>query len=243
MSFIKKLLTVFLLTFFTVSIVEAQVNPVYKIMRQRGWTPLTKNNKTKLTGAQMRKNILISMGYNDSIISNLKKIGVDLLNPEIIYDYRNIKASIASSDCIIIGTVVRKEYPLKERATFHTIAYVQVEEFLRNDYNIPKDQIPVMIESGPTASGGKMIAGDEDTLRIGEHALFFLTADQLIIYANYNEMFDLFDRLINDPTIRFRIFTKYDLKDDQLITKYKFIDLSVVEDDVNTVMKAIQLNK
>lgn len=243
MNCIKKILPVILLTVLTVSIVEAQVNPVYKIMRQRGWTPLTKNNQTKLTGAQMRKNTLISMGYNDSTISNLKKIGVDLLNPKTRYYLGNIKALTASSDCIIIGTVVRKKYPLTENIFFHTIAYVQVEEFLKNDYKLSPDQIPLMIRSGPMYNGNKMVQEGEDTLRIGEHVLLFLSANLLILNANNNKMYDLFNQLINDPIVRFEIFRKYNLKDRKIIGRSGVKSLSDVKEDINKVIKVIRKSK
>lgn len=196
MPLIYNFVTTILITFLIFSNVEAQINPVYKIMRQRGWTPQSINDKTKLTPNKVNEKFLISMGYNHSTISNLQKVGVDLL--KLYGSYRNVKRLTAVSDCIVIGSVARKEYPLRERASFHTIAYIQVEEFLRNDYNLPKDQIPVMIESGPTASGGRVIAGDEDTLRTGEHVLLFLTANGLIIMANYSHMYKLYEQLIND---------------------------------------------
>ena len=127
------------------TIAKAQINPVYKIMKQRGWTPLSVNEKTKLTHEQTDKAFLNSMGYNETIVSNLKKIGIDFKILHWMYGHLNDKIYAAISDCIVIGTVERKEYPLKEKAWFHTIAYVQIEEFLRNDYNISASQIPIMI--------------------------------------------------------------------------------------------------
>ncbi len=241
MSFIKKLLTVFLLTFFTVSIVEAQVNAVYKIMRQNGWVPQSINDKTKLTPDQVNEKFIISMGYNDTIVANLNKIGVDLLKLNTTRRPWNLKTLTAISDCIVIGTVVSKEYPLEKSVFFHTIAHIQVKEFLRNDYNLSKNQVLVMIESGPTGVSGEIgIKIGEDTLRIGEHVLLFLSANGLIRMANDSHMHKLYEQLITDPIIRFEVTAKYDIENGKIIGRNGVKNLSEVKDDISTVMKAIQ---
>jgi hypothetical protein len=231
-----KLLIYFIFIFSTA---QAQLNPVYKVMIERGWTPLLSNDKRELTHEQMDKEYISSMGYNDTIISNLKKIGVDFTWLRTMYGHLDEKYFAALSDCIVIGTVKRKEYPMEEDDFFHTIAYIKVEEFLRNDYNLSKSEIPVMIHSGQTSSGEILIQEGEDTLRIGENVLLFLSAHGLIMFAYNNQIDKLYDELINDPIISFKIRAKYDLKDGKVIGRDGVKDLIVVKDDINTVIKAI----
>ena len=204
-----KLLIYFIFIFSTA---QAQLNPVYKVMIEGGWAPLSSNEKRELTHEQMDKEYISSMGYNDTIISNLKKVGVDFTLLRTMYGHLNEKIFTALSDCIVIGTVKRKEYPMVEDDFFHTIAYIKVEEFLRNDYNLSKSEIPVMIHSGPTSSGEIMIQEGEDTLRIGENVFLFLSAHGLIMFAYNSQKDKLYDELINDPIIRFKIKAKYDLE-------------------------------
>ncbi len=242
MEYLKKFYTAFLLTLLIFSASIAQENPVYKKMIERGWTPLPKNDKTELTHEQMDEEFLVSMGYNDTIISNLEKIGVDFtLLP--MYGHSDDKIFAALSDCIVIGTVERKEYPLQKGDFFHTIAYIKVEEFLRNDYNLSKIEIPVMINSGPTYTGEIMIQVGEDTLKIGENVLLFLSASGLIMFSNDNYMYKLSDQLKNDPIIRFKIMAKYDLEDGKIIGRRCLKDLVNVKDDINAVLKAIHNSK
>lgn len=221
------------------STAQAQLNLVYKVMIERGWTPLSSNENRELTHEQRDKEYISSLGYNDTIISNLKKIGVDFTLLRTMAGHLDEKYFAALSDCIVIGTVKRKEYPMVENTLFHTIAYVQVEEFLRNDYNLSKTQIPVMIASGPLTSEIRRIQEGEDTLRIGENILLFLSAHGLIMYAYNNQIDKLYDELINDPIIRFQVNTKFELKDGKVIGRDGVKDLIVVKDDINTVIKAI----
>ena len=113
-----------ILTTLTMFAAKAQTNPVYNIMVERGWAPLAGENKTGLTHDEMDKEFLLSMGYNDTTVSNLKTIGVDLSSLRTMYSHLNEKVFTALSDCIIIGVVKRKEYPMKENASFNTIAYI-----------------------------------------------------------------------------------------------------------------------
>jgi hypothetical protein len=212
-------------------------------MIERGWTPLSNDDKTELTPEQMDKRFITSLGYNDSVVSALQKIGVDFSQSHTQSWWWNEKNLTAISDCIVIGTVTKKEYPLHEDAFFHTIAYVKVEQFLRNDYHLPKAQLPVMIASGPTHSGGKMIQEGEDTLKIGEHILLFLSASGLIMLTNDNHMYKLYDKLINNPIVRFRIKAKYSLVDGKVMGRNSLKDLTSVRDDISIVMNTIYNRK
>lgn len=239
MNYLRKFFTTLLFMLLIFSNVEAQVNPVYKIMRKRGWVPQPINNKTKLTPDQVNEKFLISMGYNDTTISKLQKVGVDLL--KLYGRHWEIKNLTAISDCIVIGTVTSKEYPLLKSVFYHTIAHIQVEEFIRNDYNLPKSQVLVMIESGPTGVPGERgIRIGEDTLRIGEHVFLFLSANGLLRMSNDSHMQKLYEKLINDPIIRFKITAKYDIENGKIIGRNGVKNLAEVKDDINTVMKAIR---
>ena len=238
-----KYCAVLLLTLFIFSTLDAQVNPVYKVMIERGWIPSSISEKIKLTHEQMDKDFTIIMGYNDTTISNLKKIGIDFALLHIMYGRLNEKIIAALSDCIVIGTVERKEYPLKEDDFFHTIAYIKVEEFLRNDYNISKSEIAVVIRSGPTSSGEIMMQVGEDTLKIGENVLLFLNANELIYESKVNNQHKLYNQLINNPVIRFGVRGKYNLEDGRVIGRNSVNDLTDVRDDITTVLKAIYYSK
>jgi hypothetical protein len=232
MSNINRYFSAFVLIFLIFSTIEAQTNPVYKIMKQRGWIPYKGNDKAELI-AHAIKEVPISLGYNDTIVSNLQKIGVDLLKPNVARPWDE-KYLTAISDCIVIGTVVRKEYCLEVRSWFHTIVYIQVGEYLRNDYNLPLTQIPVMIQSGPN----NFIVG-EDTLKIGEHVLLFLDANGLIRMANNNRLDNLYNKVVNDSTIWFKIVRKYELENGKAIIRDKSKDLDEIRDNINAVLSVI----
>jgi hypothetical protein len=235
-----KYLVYLMFTFLIFTTTNAQINPVYKTMRQRGWKPLTTIEKTELTQDKMRNEFLVSMGYNDTVISNLKGIGVDFETLNTPYTFWNEKVLTAFCDCVVIGTVKRKEYTMEKDAFFHTIAYVQVEEFLRNDYNIPISQIPVMIVSGPISSDIMKIQENEDTLSIDEQVLLFLSANSIIRMANDNNYNHLYNQLINDSIIRFKIIAKYRIEDGNLIGRDGIKDFNNVKADINTANNAIR---
>lgn len=222
-----KLFLIFILLFSFVS--KAQINPVYKIMKHRGWVSPIENGMKKLTPDQNESNELASMGYTDSIMTNLKKNGVDLLKLQKAPRPWSEKILAALSDCIVIGTVSRIEHP-KGMQWFQTVAYVQVEEYLRNDYNLPISQIHVMIVSGPT----RTLIG-EDTLKIGEHVMLFLSAGSLIRFSSNNNMRNLYNKLINDSTINFKIIAKFDINSGKAIVHRREKRVADIKDDINVV--------
>ncbi len=236
MYYLCKSFVAFILMTLIFSTAEAQINPVYKIMRQRGWSSHIENGKTKLSSSQLNEESLISMGYNDTIITNLQKIGVDLLSLQKASVPWNAKILAAISDCIIIGKVSKIEHP-EGLQWFHSVAYVQVEKFLRNDYNIHLGQLPIMIVSSPT----RTLVG-EDTLGIGEHGLLFLSANSLIRFAANNDLHNLFNKLINDSKINFEIIAKFDISSGKVISHNRAKDLANVSDDIKTVLTTIHRN-
>ena len=216
----------------------AQINPVYKIMKQRGWYAPVGAFQGKLTFAQMDTELLSSMGYNDTAVANLKKIGVDLLGLHGGQKWTD-KVFAALSDCIIIGTVTRLEYPFKENSWFHTTAYVQVEEYLKNDYNLPETQIPVLIKSGPTGTGSYIMANGEDTLAIGEHVLLYLSATGLIVFASENHMNELYNYLVNDSKIQFEKIDMFDIIDEKAFSHRTVRNMEDLRQDIKDVLKAV----
>ncbi len=225
-----------LFVFIPLPIVMAQINPVYSIMKSRGWTPALGESKVKPTPEQVMKSSIQAMGYSNSTIAELKRIGVNLMT----MIKWNDKRWAALSDCIIIGKVTRKEYPSDFRPWYHTLAYIKVEKFIRNDFNLPMKQIKVLIVSGPTGEGNIIATRvGEDTLKTGEHVLLFLNAEGLIEFASLNHLWKLYNRLINDSTIYFRIGKKYDIHSNELVCRNEKRNLKDVESDIDSVLAII----
>ncbi|MCL4510229.1 MAG: hypothetical protein M1470_04090 [Bacteroidetes bacterium] len=234
----KTYLTCFLMLLI-VSAAEAQTNPVYQKMLQNGWRYPFENGFRKLTPAELDAEACSSMGYDDSAVANLKKLGVDVKERWKTLRWDE-KMWAALSDCIVIGTVSRTEHPSWPRPWFHTVAFVDVEEFLRNDYGLPKGEVAVMEVSGPTGRGSERVTQiGEDTLNVGEHVLLFLGASSLITFASDNNMVNLYNHLINDPRVWFELLAKYDLKSREAYFKGRKEGLSSLQHDVTTVLNVI----
>jgi len=239
MKNLSKLLIVLLILILPSLVLNAQINPVYKIMKQRGWVSPIEKNLGKLTPDQYEKEALISMGYDDTLVTKLKEIGVDLLELHKRQGLWNDKVFATLSDCIIIGTVEKIEHPFGAHSWFHTVAYVRVKNYLRNDYNLPKMQIPIFIVSGPNGQGETATLSGENTLDLGEHVLLYLSASGLISFASDNHIPDLYKKLINDSRINFEMVAKYDLKDGELIGKQRVGNLAKVKRDIEKVVSII----
>lgn len=220
-----------LLIIWIVSIATAQVNPVYQAMQRNKSTGsegrLIKDGLDKLTAEGFAQ-----MGYSDTTIANLRNAGVDLSKLRIKAGRWDEKDRAALSDCIVLGTVKRIEHP-KGNPWFQTVAYVDAEEFLRNDYNISRNGIPVMIVSGPTTE----LVG-EDTVEVGEHVLLFLGAAALIRFAQYN-LKGYFTELINDSTIRFKVIGKYRVESGRVLGERMNKSLDEVKGEIRAVMQAV----
>ena len=132
---------------------------------------------------------------------------------------------------------------MKENASFNTIAYIEVNEFLRNDYNLSKGEVPVVIRSGPTASKLILEVEGEDTLRIGENVLLFLSAAGIINEAKINKGYELYNQLINAPTIKFKIIAKYELENENVIVRNEIKRISSLKDNINAVLNVIIKSK
>jgi hypothetical protein len=218
--------------------ITAQTNPTFQRMLQNGWEPPFANGFRRLTPAEVDSSFLKSMGYNDSTVANCRKNGIDLVGrwkKSVVWDE---KTSAAMSDCIVIGKVSRIEHPFGAKSWFQTVAYVQVEEFLRNDYQLPKGLIQIMIVSGPT----KTLLG-EDTLSIGEHVLLFLSASSLITFAANNNITDLYNQLINDSAVKFEILAKYDIRAGKMFSQTRERDSTTVRSEITSVLNLVHRAK
>jgi len=234
-------LIVYLLPLMLVPSVLAQVNPVYQRMIQNGWKYPFENGFRKPTPPELDSESCKTMGYTDSTVANLKEMGVDLLERWKIRPWDE-KMWTALSDCIVIGTVSKIEHPSWPIPWYHTVAYVQVEEFLRNDYGLPKAQVAVLEVSGPTGRPGERVTRiGEDTLNIGEHVLLFLSGSGLITTAALNSQQNLYNYLINDSNVWFEMLARYDIQSDQLLSKREkqILSLSQMRNEIGRVLSVI----
>jgi|GEM_PF-3400172 len=177
---------------------------------------------------------LADLGYTDSTVSVLRSIGVDLSGLRIKRTAWSEQEKAALSDCIVIGSVSKIEHP-QGNSPYQTIAYLSVDEFLRNDYHDRPTGIRVMIVSGPTRT---MIP--EDTLEVGEHVLLFLSASSLMRFAQVNHP-EFFKEIINDPIIRYRIVGggKYVVRAGTVVTRGMLKSLDQLREDIRAVVNVI----
>lgn len=234
-NYLVKSFLIFITLFSLLS--EAQVNKAYKTMLNN------KNSKSeeglmKMGADKYLASALASYGYNDTTIIRLRGIGVDLLNIKYHLPW-NVKIWTALSDCIIIGTVSKIEHPFKENFWYHTLVFVKVEKFLRNDYNLPIGEIPILQVSGWTDSGKKYTKYGEDTLGIGEHVLLFLSASAVFEFAKNNHLNDLYNQLVNDKNIKFRVEAKYLIENGNVVRKDRVRSIAEVTNDIDTVLNVI----
>ena len=189
----------YFVTFLMLMIVSdgaAQINIVFKTIKRYKSTG-SESRLVRMGLDKREAEFLSEIGYDDTTITNLRNIGVDL--PGRRYSTRwDEKVQAALSDCIVVGSVDSIEHP-QGKTPYHTIAYVDAEYFLRNDYNVSKYRIPIMIESGPNYT-----RVPDDTLGLGNHVLLFLSSSSLINFAHHF-LQDYYNQLINDSTVRFRI--------------------------------------
>lgn len=221
--------------FLIANIAVAQVNPAFQRMKKNR-EAVAQSQKESLT-VQKPDMALASYGIDNCTIKKFKELtNIDLAQWRELQPWSE-SVKTALSDCIIIGTVERVEHPEYNatiRSAFETVAYVNVKEYLRNDYNLPKGLIPIWIKSG---NRSRII--DEDTLGVGENVLLFLSAIGLIGYAESNEP-ALYDTLINDETINFRILSadgKYLVHSGQAVnTKTeKCIEVKKIKEEVKKI--------
>ena len=83
----------------------------------------------------------------------------------------------------------------------------------------------------------------EDTLRIGENVLLFLSAAGIINEAKINKGYELYNQLINAPTIKFKIIAKYELENENVIVRNEIKRISSLKDNINAVLNVIIKSK
>lgn len=145
-----------------------------------------------------------TLGYTDKTIRDLKDADIDVREALPDYFGRNEKVKTVLSDCIVVGSVVRIEYDSSKTARFHTVVYLAVEEYLRNDYSLKDNEVKIFIESGPLGGGKFGIASHDVKFKVGERALVFLDAAAAVIAAKYNSP-EYFQAIIQNEAIQFRV--------------------------------------
>ncbi len=228
-----------LLILLSYSSVRAQVNPVYKRMVQNGWSNPFDKGFSKLTPTEIDSEFVNSMGYSAATVSRLKKAGIRVVGRWKKRGPWDSKLWTALSDCIVIGTVAKIAFPTWVRPFYHSIVYVEVDSFLRNDYGLAKGQVAVLQVSGPSSTGLIAIAPNEPRWTVGERVLLYLSASQLITFAANNDMPKLYNRLINSPKVRFQLIDSEDIKSNGVVMNRKEKNLDEVVSEADSVMKII----
>jgi len=237
-NYLVKSFLIFITLFSFVS--NAQVNKAYQTMQNY------KNSKSEEGLMKMGLNkyqakFLSSLGYSDTTVTNLKKNdNIDLLKAVQTAGPKDLNILTLTSDCIVIG-IVKKVEQTGWDGWYQTTAYVQVDEYLLNDYGLHENQIPVEIASTPT----RRLIGEE-TLEVGEHVLLFLNASSLINFASNNHKINLYNKLINDSTVRFRLLGKYNIESNNLAVRHKnndSLNLLAIREKINSVLTKVYRSK
>lgn len=239
MRIINKTIYCFIIVFLIGTRLDAQTNPVYR--------EVEKNRKAITKGRrEVKPNFTIvepfvDLGYDDSTLARLKKVGADI---ERLYELNptdwNSKVRAAISDCIVIATVTEKEsfFNAPVPFSFRTIARLKVEEFLRNDFNVPASDLQVVIHSG-----GHTTEVGEDTLIKGERYLLFLSARGFLNEVEYNDSKKMYQKMITDPTVRFMIICdidgEYRIRNGSMMNRISTRNLQDTKDEISAVVNAV----
>lgn len=230
----------FMLLFLCICAAEttSQFNPVY-LQIQKNRKAISKGRREVKPGIIIAE-YYVELGYDDSILARLKKAGVEV-EANLFKRDLNEKEKAVRSDCIVIGTVVRFEHPEPTqedsmRPIYGTTAFVKVDEFLRNDYHISNDVIPVLIESNVVGAL---------TLKPNERVLLFLSAWSVITNWEYNTSPAYYAKMIRDTTIRFEIVGydgKYLISSDNMncIADKESRNLIDIKNEIKTIVTAIK---
>lgn len=237
---LTKIIPVCLLILFAASAATAQVNPVYRQMLRNGWSYPFKNGFRMLTSPEIDSEFCRSMGYNSNTVDTLEKSGIRVVGRWKKRGPWGSKLWTALSDCIVIGSVSKIEHPSWAKPFYNSVVYVEVDSFLRNDYDLAKGRVAVMQISGPTGTGLIAIDSQEPRWSIGEHVLLFLSASQLITFAANNDMQKLYSQLINSPEIRFQLIARLGIKFDDVLCNGKRESLKREEAEIDNVLDVIR---
>ncbi len=161
-------------------------NPVYKtIMAVLQSSPAPKRFE-KVGIPRGVVDWVAALGYTDSTILLLKNNGIDLVK-NMRHGVRDDITKTIFSDCIVVGTVSSVDFD-SSRNPYHSIAHVEVEKYLRNDYRLADRDVLVGWMSGPLGHDRFSTTHDEDQLSTGEHVVLFLSAAGLLMDAKWNDV-------------------------------------------------------
>jgi hypothetical protein len=113
------------------------------------------------------------MGYSDKTLQELKNGGVDVLSSIGDFYGKDERTKTVLSDCIVIGTVSKLEYDSLRSARYHTLVHLTVEKYLRNDHNLKKKELLILVESGPIAGGEVEWNSNDVQFSVNERVLLF----------------------------------------------------------------------
>jgi hypothetical protein len=113
------------------------------------------------------------MGYTDKTLRDLKTSGIDVLASIGDFHGKDERTKTVLSDCIAIGNVSRIEYDSSESARYHTIVHLRIEKYLRNDHNLRKKELLILVESGPVVGGMVEWNSHDVQFSVGERVLVF----------------------------------------------------------------------
>ena len=177
------------------------------------------------------------MGYSDTTAEALALVGVDLVKAISSPELRNNKDKAALADCIVIGNVVRIEHDSSE-VPYHTIAYLKVDKFLRNDFNVNEKEIPILIKSGPAKGGLRLEVQGEKKLDKNERVLLFLSATSLIFNSYYKSP-AYYKKIIDQRNISFLISYKYLIDGVRVTDNGKTFELNKMMSEIEYVTRAL----
>jgi len=149
----------------------------------------------------MRSQFLMEMGYTADVLKAFEpvagvKVAEAILNPPY-----SIEMQTLLSDVVVHGKVASIDSLLAP--PYHSVVYIQVDEYLRNDYHLPLGKIPVLLISGPEGRY-QVRASGEVTFTPGDEVYLFLTASSLYLELQLNNLAGL-KVLESKPDLYFRV--------------------------------------
>jgi hypothetical protein len=199
---------IFLLLFLAAAVIAtappswSQKNPICKKVAQM--KDLNQRKKSLERVGVTVAYLFAVMGYSVETIRDLNSAGIDIVESLPNFYGKDEKTKTVLSDCIAIGKVERIEYDSAASSLYHTITYIHVDEFLRNDYMIGNAEIMVCSEAGPLG-GGEFQAVSHDVKFVpGERVLLFLTGVAALMRAkDFSPRF--YKKIIREDSVRFEV--------------------------------------
>ena len=177
-----------------------------------------------------------------SKLKTLKDFGVVLdglhTSPSLESQLTKLKYYTATYEIIIIGRVYKKIYLADSKDGYHTKIIIQVNEYLRDDYNLSHnvDEVAIKIRSGPVKNGW-LNSLHEPTFDIGEEVLLFLSRARYI--RSVIGSGDKYDYLKENPYVFFTRI-KLNISGDKIYWNNSRYSTDLNE-FVNTVKEIVQI--